>query len=84
MGGCYADEAEHVIGGDDLRLAQDRIAKGHIHPEALTVELARELALGAEAHAVVLHAVVLDLGVVVVGPHLEREEVAEVQTRRLL
>jgi hypothetical protein len=41
----------------------------------LSVALAGELALGTKAEAVVLHAVVLDLGVVVIGADFERDEV---------
>jgi hypothetical protein len=48
------------------------------------VDSCRELALGAEAKPVVLHAVVLDLRVVLVGADLEREVIAQVATPRIL
>jgi hypothetical protein len=52
--------------------------------EWLAVELAGRFALGAEAEAVVLHSVVLDLGTVRVGSDLECHEVGDVTTRGLL
>lgn len=59
-------------GGDE------RIAEGDVDAERLTVDLPSELALGAEAQALILHALVLDLGVMRIGPDLERHEIAEV------
>jgi hypothetical protein len=57
-----------------------RIAEGGVDAERIAVWLAGEAALGAEAHALVLHPLVGDLGVLRVGPDLEREEVGEVET----
>src|SRR6185295_1727839 len=74
-----AGKGEHVLGHHTLGLTEHWIAERHIDPEGLTVEPAGQLALGAEAEPVVL-----ELGVVVVGPDLERHEVGEVAAPRLL
>jgi hypothetical protein len=64
--------------------ADARSARSGRYAEGLAVDSARELALAAEAEPVVLHAVVLDLRVVVVRRNLERHEVAEVLATGLL
>ena len=79
-----AGEREHVLRDDDLRARRIGSPNATSTPKGLPVELARELALGAEPKPVVLHPVVLDLRVVVVRPDLERHEVAEVLATGLL
>jgi hypothetical protein len=75
---CDAREGEDILSHDDLGVAEDWIPEGDIHAKALSVELPSELALGAEAEPDILHAVGLNLGVILVGTHLEAHEVAEV------
>jgi hypothetical protein len=81
---CDAGEGEDILGQDDLGFAEDWIAEGDIDAKALPVELPRELALGAESEPDVLHAVGLNLGVVLVGADLEGHEVAEIAASNLL
>jgi hypothetical protein len=61
-----AREGEDVLRHHHLRLAENRIAEGDIDTEGLPIELACEPALRAKAEAVVLHAIVLDLGMVII------------------
>jgi hypothetical protein len=56
-----AGEREHVVSDDDIRLAEDEIAEGHVHAEGLPEGFSRETALGAKAEALVEHPVVPDL-----------------------
>ncbi|AUX49051.1 uncharacterized protein SOCE26_105960 [Sorangium cellulosum] len=79
-----AGEREDVLRHHDLGLAEDRIAERDVHAERLPVELAGEPALRTEAEPVVLHPIVLNLGVVIVGADLEVHEVAEVAAPSLL
>ncbi len=72
-----AGEGEHFLRDHDVPLARDRIAERDIDAERLTVEFARELALGAKPKRVALHSAPLDRGVVVVRADLEGPEVAE-------
>lgn len=44
-----ADEAEHVLRHDQLRLAEHRLTEGDVDAEGLAVALAGQLALGAKA-----------------------------------
>lgn len=74
-----ASEREHVLRLDDFRLVDDRIAEGDVDAEGLPVELPSELAGRPEAEAVVDHAGVLDLRVVVVRHDLEGHEVPEIE-----
>src|ERR1700677_471781 len=62
------------------RMPCPRIAEGGVDAERIAVWLAGEAALGAGAHALVLHPLGGDLGGLRVGPDLEREEVGEVET----
>jgi hypothetical protein len=73
-------EAQHVLRHDNLGGTKHRVAEAGVDTERIAVWLAGEAALGAEAHAFVLHPLVGDLGVLRVGPDLEREEVGEVET----
>jgi hypothetical protein len=79
--GCRnASKPEHVFGDDDVGLAEDRIAKTNVDAEGLSIELAGQATSGAKAEAVVSHALVLDLGMVIVGTDLEGHEVTKVVT----
>jgi hypothetical protein len=49
-------EHQQVLGGDDLDLAEHRVAEGHVHAKGLAVDLALEPTLGLMAMAVVRHA----------------------------
>jgi len=65
-------------------LAEHWVAEGDVDAEALPVELPSELALGAEAEPVVLHAVVLDGRMLFVRSDLEGHEIPEVAAACLL
>jgi hypothetical protein len=81
---CDPRKRQHILRDNNLRLAQDRITERDVHAERLAVELARELALRTETKPVVVHAVVLNVWMVLIGAHFERHEVAEVAASRLL
>jgi hypothetical protein len=57
----------------------DRVAERDVDSERVAVALSCEPALGSESHALILHALVVDLGMLVVGTDLEGEEIAEIQ-----
>ncbi len=65
-------------------LAEHGVSEGHVDAERLAVKLPRELALAAETKPLVLQAIILNLGMVSVGIHLEGHEVAEVPTAGVL
>ena len=77
-----ARERQRVLGGHDVGLAEDGVTERDVDAKGATVDLAREAALGTEAHAVVLHPVVLDIRVPVVGADREHHEVAQVARPR--
>jgi hypothetical protein len=79
-----AGEREHVVRDDDLGLAKDWVTESDVYAEWLSVDLPRELARGAKAKPVVLHAVVLDRRVIIIRDNLECHEVAKVLASGLL
>ena len=70
-------KAQRVVGDDDLGLTEDRIAERDVDAEGTAVDLACEAALGTESPALVLHALVLDVGVAIVWTDGEDHEVAQ-------
>lgn len=77
-----ARERQHVLGDHELELAEDRVAERHIDAERSAVDLAGDGALGPKAQPLVLHPVVLDVGVPVIGTDGEHHEVAKVTACR--
>jgi len=73
---CDSGECQHVLGDDDVGRTDDGITERNVDAEGLAVDLARELALGAEAQPVVLHGIIPYFGVVGVGHDLEGHEVS--------
>lgn len=79
-----AREPEDVVGHDDLGCSKDRSPDRDVHPEGIAERLGGDPALRPKALTAVRYAVVLDLGAGGVGRDLEREEVVELEARRLL
>lgn len=79
-----ASEVEYISRSDNVGLSKDRISKGDIDAEALSVELPGESTLGTKPQTFVPHSVVLDGRVLGIGIHFEGHEVTEILSARLL
>src|SRR5579863_6706358 len=79
----HASECKGIVGADDLRFPEDGIAKGDVHPETLTIELARQAALRTKSEAFVPHTVVLQLRVLGVRSDFESHEILKIQSSGL-
>lgn len=77
-----AGEPQDIVGDDGVGRPEDRVAERNIDAERISVRFPCEPTLGAEAQALVLHALVLDLGMLRIRADLEGEEVAEVEASR--
>lgn len=73
-----AGERERVLGDHELGLAEDRVAERHIDAERSAVDLPATVHSARKRSPLVLHPVVLDLGVPVIGTDGEHHEVPEV------
>jgi hypothetical protein len=83
-GGRDARETEDVVGDDDVGSTKDRIAECDVDSEWVALALSRKPAHCSESHAFILHALVVDLGVIVVGTDLEGEEISKIQASGFL
>jgi hypothetical protein len=81
---CDTGESQRVVRDDDVRPIEDGIAERDVDTEGIAKGLSRERANGSEAHAVVLHAVVLDCWMLEIARDLEQQELSEVTPPVLL
>ena len=76
-GGRDAGKRQNIVGRHDFGLTEHWIAERDVDREGLAVHLSGELALCAEPEPFVVHPVVLDRGVIVVGADLKSHEVVK-------
>ena len=77
-------EREDVLADDDVRLSEHRVGECDVDTEALSVEPARQLALGAVAEPRVAVSRKSHCRLLWIGLDLERHEVSKIQPARLL
>ena len=74
VGGVMPAKPQDIVGDDGLGRPEDRIAERHVDAEGVSVRFPCEPTFCAEAQALVLHALVLDLGMLRIRADLEGRE----------